>query len=226
MLIDYKRSALIIVDVQNDFCPAYTSSTGRAHPQGALAVDGGGDVCAPLNDLARRFSANGGKVVATQDWHPRDHISFASAHPGGKIGDSVDGGVVKSQILWSDHCVQGTDGAAFHDELDLNPIHLIIRKGENSKLDSYSTFFENDRQTPTGLEGYLKTFSITDVYLGGLATDYCVLYSSLDAQRLHFKTFVIKDAVRGVDFPEGSVERAFNAMKAININLISLEDLK
>jgi nicotinamidase/pyrazinamidase len=226
MFVDYKSSALIMVDVQNDFCPAYTSSAGIAYPDGALAVEHGGDVCAPLNRLSKLFASRNGKIVATQDWHPKDHISFASTHPDKKVGDFINAGLVQSQILWTDHCVQGTRGACFHDNLDLNPVNLVIRKGYNPALDSYSTFFENDRQTPTGLDGYLRTFSISKVFLGGLATDYCVLYSGLDAMRLHYETYVLTDAVRGVNFPQGSEEQAFSAMEALGIKLITSEDIQ
>jgi nicotinamidase/pyrazinamidase len=225
MFVDYKTAALIIVDVQNDFCPAYTDASGERRPQGALAVENGGEVCAPLNAAARRFAAHNGKVVASQDWHPKNHASFASVHSDKKVGDFIALDSVESQILWPDHCIQGSYGACFHDDLDLKPVNLIIRKGFNPSLDSYSTFYENDRQTPTGLDGFLRLFSISEVFLGGLATDYCVLYSALDAIRLHYKTYVFTDAVRGVNFPQGSVEQAFNAMEVAGIHLIKTADL-
>jgi nicotinamidase/pyrazinamidase len=226
MYVDYKSSALIIVDVQNDFCPAYTSPSGEARAQGALAVEGGGEVCGPLNIVAEQFAKNQGKVVATQDWHPKNHASFASFYADKKVGEIINLGIIKNQMLWPDHCVQGTLGACFHDSLDTKPVNLIIRKGGNPGLDSYSTFFENDRQTTTGLDGYLRAFSITTVYLGGLATDYCVLYSALDAVRLHYKTYVLTDAVRGVGYPENSVEQAFSAMQLVGVNLIQSTKLE
>ena len=225
MYVDYKISALIIVDVQNDFCPAYTSPSGEERGQGALAVKGGDEVCGPLNTVARQFAKNQGKVVATQDWHPKNHASFASFYAAKKVGETINLGIVRNQMLWPDHCVQGTVGACFHDSLDTKPVNLIIRKGGNPGLDSYSTFFENDRQTPTGLDGYLRAFSITTVYIGGLATDYCVLYSALDAVRLHYKTYVFTDAVRGVGYPEDSVEQAFSAMQLAGVNLIQSTEL-
>jgi nicotinamidase/pyrazinamidase len=146
-------------------------------------------------------------------------VSFASAHPGKKPGDTVDLPAVKNQVLWPDHCVQGGRGAAFHEKLDLDPVTLIIRKGFRRGLDSYSAFFENDRKTPTGLEGWLRGLGITTVILGGLATDYCVFYSALDARRLGFETIVLTDAVRGVGCPEGSVEKALEDMEKQGITL-------
>jgi nicotinamidase/pyrazinamidase len=226
MKIDFAHSALLEIDVQNDFCPG-----------GTLAVDKVDEVVDPLNRLASRFAENGAKVLATQDWHPRDHVSFASSHPGRKPGDAIDitditgiPGVsgspgVKGQILWPSHCVQGGPGAAFHPRLDLSAVHLIIRKGYRKELDSYSAFFENDRKTPTGLEGLLKGLGITTVVLGGLAADYCVLYSALDAAARGFKTLVIRDAVRGVGFPEGSVERAFALMEEAGVVVAGSEEI-
>jgi nicotinamidase/pyrazinamidase len=206
MNIDFARSALLEIDVQNDFCPG-----------GALAVEGGDGVVEPLNRLASLFAENGARVLATQDWHPGDHVSFGSSHRGKKPGDTIDLPDVKGQILWPDHCVQHEEGAAFHPRLDLSSVHLIVRKGYRKYLDSYSAFFENDRKTPTGLEGFLKGLSITTVVLGGLAADYCILYSALDAAAGGFKTIVIRDAVRGVGFPEGSVERAFALMEEAGV---------
>jgi nicotinamidase/pyrazinamidase len=217
-------SALIEVDVQNDFCPGYASFSGEKYPAGALAVDRGDEVIAPLNALARRFAEKGCPVIATADWHPAGHVSFASSHAGKKPGDSVELPGLGAQALWPDHCVQGSRGAAFHERLDLNPVSLIIRKGFRASLDSYSAFFENDRKTPTGLAGYLKGLGIDTVIAGGLATDYCVLYTILDAAALGFKTVVLADAVRGVGFPEGSVEHAFKLMKEAGVLLKTSED--
>jgi nicotinamidase/pyrazinamidase len=214
MTIDFARVALLEIDVQNDFCPG-----------GALAVERGDEVAEPLNRLASRFAENGAMVLATQDWHPRDHVSFASSHEGKKPGDAVDLPGVKGQILWPDHCVQCEAGASFHPRLDLSPVRLIVRKGYRTRLDSYSAFFENDRKTPTGLEGFLKGLSITTVVLGGLATDYCVLYSALDAAAAGFKTLVIRDAVRGAGFPEGSVERAFRLMEEAGVIIAGSEEI-
>jgi nicotinamidase/pyrazinamidase len=219
MCINPLRAALIEIDVQNDFCPAYTSSSGEKLPPGALAVERGDEVIDPLNLLARSFAASGARVVATADWHPAGHLSFAGAHPGKKPGDTLEIPGTGSQALWPDHCVQGSGGAAFHEKLDLRPVSLVIRKGFRRTLDSYSAFFENDRRSPTGLEGYLRSLGIDTVLIGGLATDYCVLYSALDAAALGFTTLVLDDAIRGVGFPAGSVEAALDSMKSAGIRL-------
>ncbi|MDR0879046.1 MAG: bifunctional nicotinamidase/pyrazinamidase [Treponema sp.] len=204
--MDIKKTVLLEIDVQNDFCPG-----------GALAVDRGDAVIAPINAAAAALFRAGGRVAATQDWHPAGHISFASAHAGKKAGDTVTvpgGGI---QALWPDHCVQGQHGSSFHEKLDLRPVSLIIRKGCSAGLDSYSAFFENDRKTPTGLAGWLRGLTIETVVLGGLATDYCVFYSAMDAKNLDFQTIVLSDAIQGVGFPEGSVEKATAEMKAAGI---------
>jgi nicotinamidase/pyrazinamidase len=213
------RTALIEIDVQNDFCPGYGLSSGEELPPGALAVDRGHEVIPPLNALARALSGAGGRVIATADWHPRGHVSFASSHPGKRPGDTAELSG-EAQVLWPDHCVQGTRGAAFHEGLDLRPLSLILRKGFRRSLDSYSAFFENDRRSPTGLEAYLRSLGVDTVLLGGLATDYCVLYSALDALRLGFTTVVLEDAVRGVGLPAGSVEAALERMKAAGALLV------
>jgi nicotinamidase/pyrazinamidase len=214
MRFDSTKTALLAIDVQNDFCPG-----------GALAVRDGGAVAAPLNALAAALAAAGGRVAATQDWHPAGHASFASAHPGKQPGDTVDLGETRGQALWPDHCVQGTWGAAFHEGLDLRPAHVIVRKGFRPGLDSYSAFFENDRKTPTGLEGWLRGLGIGTVIIGGLATDYCVCYSAMDAKRRGFDVMVVEDAVRGVDYPSGSVERAIAEMRAAGIVFAASADL-
>jgi len=191
MVPNIARTLLLIIDVQNDFCPG-----------GALAVQDGDAVIAPLNALSAALAAAGGRVAASQDWHPQGHASFTSAGQGG---------------AWPDHCVQGTRGAAFHEKLDLNPVSLIVRKGFRRELDSYSAFFENDRCTSTGLEGGIKQMNIETVIIGGLATDYCVFYSAMDSRRLGFNTIIIEDAVRGVNYPDGSVEKALGEMRANGI---------
>jgi nicotinamidase/pyrazinamidase len=212
VIISPARTALIEIDVQNDFCPSYVLPSGEKVPAGALAVDRGDEVIAPLNALAASLAEAGGRVVATADWHPPGHVSFASSHPGKKPGERAElpGG---PQMLWPDHCVRGTGGAAFHERLDLRPLSLIIRKGFRPAVDSYSAFFENDRRSPTGLEGYLRSLAVDTVLLGGLALDYCVLYSALDALRLGFTAAVLIDAVRGVGVPAGSIEAALEKMK-------------
>lgn len=177
------RDVLIVVDIQNDFCPG-----------GPLSVPRGDEVIPLINRLARRFP----NVVLTQDWHPPDHLSFASTHPGKKPYDSiiVDYG---PQILWPDHCVRTTPGADFHKDLDIPHAALVLRKGIDRKIDSYSTFYENDRKTPTGLVGYLRDRGFTRVFLAGLALDFCVRYSAEDAHREGFEVMVIEDACRGID---------------------------
>ena len=208
------RTLLLIIDVQNDFCPG-----------GALAVADGAAVVPPLNALSAALAARGGRTAATQDWHPAGHVSFASSHGGRNPGDVIDTDAVRGQALWPDHCVQGTNGAAFHEGLDLKPVSLIIRKGFRKELDSYSAFFENDRCTSTGLEGGIKQMNIETVIIGGLATDYCVFYSAMDSRRLGFRTIVVSDAVRGVGIPEGSVESAISTMKSSGIEFISSTEL-
>jgi nicotinamidase/pyrazinamidase len=224
-MFNISRTLLLIIDVQNDFCPAYTNSSGWSHEDGALAVKDGGAVIAPLNALSKALVLKNGRVAATQDWHPNNHVSFASSYKNKNPGDTVDTDSVKGQTLWPDHCVQGTVGAALHDELDLKPVSLIIRKGINVDIDSYSAFFENDRCTSTGLEGGIKQMNIETVIIGGLATDYCVFYSAMDSRRLGFHTIVASDAVRGVGIPEGSVEKAESMMKAAGVDFIASKEL-
>ena len=214
MNINTLKTLLLIIDVQNDFCPG-----------GALAVNDGGAVVSPLNDLSRALTAKGARAAATQDWHPAYHISFASSHDRKNPGDVIDTQLVKGQVLWPDHCVQGTKGADFHENLDLKTVSMVIRKGFNPALDSYSAFFENDRKTATGLEGWIKSLGIETVIMGGIATDYCVFFSAMDCKRLGFNTIIASDAVRGVGFPEGSVENATAEMKKAGIEFCSSKEI-
>jgi len=186
--------ALIVIDVQNDFCPG-----------GALAVGGGDQIIAEINALMDQFET----VVLTQDWHPAGHTSFAANHPGA-APFSLTEMPYGPQVLWPVHCVQGTDGAAFHPALRTDPAQMIIRKGFRAAIDSYSAFFENDRTTPTGLEGYLRTRGVTSVTLVGLATDYCVAYSAADAARLGFAATILESACRAIDL-NGSLAEARSA---------------
>jgi nicotinamidase/pyrazinamidase len=211
--MDITKTLLLEIDVQNDFCPAYSRGGGAV---GALAVPDGTAVVKPLNALAVAVASAGGFVAATQDWHPEGHISFASSHPGKKTGDVINI-AGQAQGLWPDHCVQGSWGADFHAELDLKPAQLILRKGFRKGLDSYSAFFENDRKTSTGLEGWIRKLGIETVIIGGLATDYCVFFSAMDAKKLGFDTIIVEDGVRGVGLPAGSVEKAVAEMKASGI---------
>jgi nicotinamidase/pyrazinamidase len=199
MDIRFEKSALIAIDVQNDFCPG-----------GALAVVDGDKVIAPLNEAARRFAAAGALVIATQDWHPAGHCSFASS---GRTP-------AEGEVLWPDHCVQGTAGADFHRDLDVKPITLIVRKGFRPSIDSYSAFFENDRTTTTGLAAYLNALGVETVYLGGLVTDYCVFFSAMDAVKLGLSVYLLRDAIRGVNYPEGSVEKALHEMKNAGVMMV------
>jgi nicotinamidase/pyrazinamidase len=164
-------------------------------------------------------------VVGTQDWHPKDHVSFASNHPGKNVLDIVDAGGIQ-QVLWPDHCVQGTRGAELFPRLEIGRIEIILRKGLRRNLDSYSAFFENDHITDTGLRFYLSGLGARQIFLCGLATDYCVRSSALDACKLGFEVTVIRDACRGVDYPKGSIEQALTEMKATGVRLISSADIK
>lgn len=194
--------ALIVIDVQNDFCPG-----------GALAVAGGDEIIAPINALMGDFAT----IVLTQDWHPSDHASFAANHPGAapfSLTDMPYG----PQVLWPTHCVQGTDGAAFHPALRTDPAQMVIRKGFRTGIDSYSAFFENDKTTPTGLDGYLRSRGVTALTLVGLATDYCVAYSALDAARLGYRVTVLDRACRAIDL-DGSLAAARARMLKAGVSL-------
>jgi len=182
------NDVLIVIDVQNDFCPG-----------GALAVADGDAVIEPIHHVAAKFE----HIVLTQDWHTAGHASFASAHPGKKPFEQIEVSY-GMQTLWPDHCVQGSRGAEFHPSLQLTRAELILRKGFRPQIDSYSAFFENDRTTATGLAGYLRERSLTRVFLAGLAYDFCVGYSALDARRLGFEAIILRDACRAIDL-NGSV---------------------
>ena len=194
--------ALIVIDVQNDFCPG-----------GALAVAGGDEIIFRINGLMDDFVT----VVLTQDWHPANHASFAANHPGA-APFSLTTMPYGPQVLWPTHCVQGTTGAEFHKDLRTEPAQLIVRKGFRAGIDSYSAFFENDQTTPTGLEGYLRNRGVTAVTLVGLATDYCVAYSALDAARLGFRATVLQGACRAIDL-NGSLAEARDKMRAAGVAL-------
>jgi nicotinamidase/pyrazinamidase len=194
--------ALIVIDVQNDFCPG-----------GALAVAGGDEIIGRINALMGDFAT----VVLTQDWHPATHASFAANHPGA-AAFSLTQMPYGPQVLWPTHCVQGTVGAAFHSALRTDPAQLIVRKGFRPEIDSYSAFFENDQTTPTGLEGYLRSRGVTSATFVGLATDYCVAYSALDAARLGFKATVLMGACRAIDL-NGSLAEAETKLRAAGVTL-------
>ncbi len=194
--------ALIVIDMQNDFCPG-----------GALAVPGGDEIVPEVNHLISSYQ----HVVLTQDWHPAGHTSFASTHRGMEPFSTIDL-PYGPQTLWPDHCVQGTSGAAFHPDLDWTRAELVVRKGFHKAIDSYSAFFENDRRTPTGLAGYLKERGLASLVMCGLATDFCVAWSALDAVRLGFKVTVILSACRAIDLA-GSLAQQFDAMRAAGVRL-------
>ena len=197
------NSALIIIDMQNDFC------TG-----GALAVKDGEKIIQRINDAQKEFKT----IILTQDWHPQEHSSFASNH-GAEPYTNIEM-EYGSQILWPDHCVQGSTGANFHRDLNTNKSDLILRKGSNPKIDSYSAFFENDKNTTTGLEGYLIKKDIKRLYLCGLAFDYCVFYSALDGANLGFEVFVFKDLTKAIDLND-SKKTAKKSMIEKGIKLIN-----
>jgi nicotinamidase/pyrazinamidase len=202
------HDVLLVIDVQNDFCPG-----------GALAVPGGDEVIAPIHRIAPRFE----HIVLTQDWHPANHSSFAASHAGKKPYDSIElaYGV---QTLWPQHCVQGTPGAEFHPALQLTRAELILRKGFRPQIDSYSAFFENDRTTSTGLAGYLSERGLKRVFLAGLAFDYCVGFSALDARRLGLGAFVVRDACRAIDL-NGSVAAMNAEFASAAVNVIDSAEL-
>ena len=196
------NTALLVIDVQNDFCQG-----------GQLAVQDGDQVVTPINLMI----ASAVHIVATQDWHPAGHSSFATSHQGRKPFDAIKVSY-GMQTLWPDHCVQGSAGAAFHPELQIDAAQMIIRKGFRSAIDSYSAFFENDQTTVTGLHGYLQNRSISQVVLAGLATDYCVAYSALDAARLGYHVDVVLPACRAIDL-NGSMSAAVKQMRAAGVTL-------
>ena len=199
--------ALIIIDVQNDFCPG-----------GALAVADGDAIVPLVNDLQGRFATR----VLTQDWHPANHLSFADNHEGA-APFSMTEMPYGPQVLWPAHCIQGTDGAAFHADLRIDA-DLIIRKGFRPEIDSYSAFFENDHETPTGLAGYLRERGVSELVMAGLATDFCVRFSAVDAAKLGFGVRVVEDACRAIDL-DGSLAAAIEEMDAVGVRRIKAADL-
>jgi nicotinamidase/pyrazinamidase len=194
---------LLIIDVQSDFCSG-----------GKLAVADGDAVVPVINRLAKRFQ----HVALTQDWHPSSHSSFATSHPGSAPFDIVSMPYGK-QTLWPDHCVQGTPGAAFHSQLETERAELVIRKGFRREIDSYSAFYENDRRTLTGLAGYLRECGLQRIFLVGLATDFCVYYSAVDARRLGFAAVLIETGCRAIDLA-GSLDAAWRGMAAAGVQRV------
>jgi nicotinamidase/pyrazinamidase len=202
------QDLLLVVDVQNDFCPG-----------GALSVPHGDEIVLPINALARRFE----HVVLTQDWHPRGHQSFASSHPGREPYQSIQV-AYGMQILWPDHCVQGTSGAEFRSDLSVPHAELVLRKGYHRAIDSYSALYENDRKTHTGLAGYLRERGFTRIFLAGLAFDFCVRFSAEDARREGFDVVVIEDVCRGIDV-DGSMATTRQSLAAHGVRCISSQSV-
>ena len=205
--------ALIIVDIQNDFIPG-----------GSLAVAGGDEIIEGINELQELFNSKSARIVLTQDWHPSDHNSFASVHEGKQPFDFHEEDGI-GPVLWPDHCVQGSKGADFHPKLNLNRAKVIIRKGYNTKIDSYSGFMENDKQTFTGLAGYLKECKVKRIFVCGLALDYCVYFTAIDGKKLNFEVYVIPDLARGIDDPENNIKNTLEDMKKNGIKFIKYKDL-
>lgn len=201
-VVPTEADALIVIDVQRDFCPG-----------GALAVPGGGQVIPVVNRLASRFA----HVLLTQDWHPLGHRSFASAHPGRQPFESVEL-AYGPQTLWPDHCVQGTPGAELCPGLEIGRAELVLRKGFRPTIDSYSAFYENDRKTPTGLAGYLRERGLKRLFLVGLATDFCVFFSAVDARREGFEAVLVEAGCRAIDL-DGSLARAMATMREAGVVL-------
>ena len=197
------KTALLVIDVQNDFCPA-----------GALAVEGGNEIVSDINHEMKKYEC----VVLTQDWHPKGHSSFALSHEGKNPLDVVEM-PYGDQVLWPEHCVQGSQGAEFHCELNSDRANAVIRKGSNPLIDSYSAFFENDRTTATGLDGYFKSLGIEKINLVGLATDFCVNYSAQDAAKLGYQVSVFERMCRAIDL-NGSLELARTEMRDCGVELI------
>jgi len=204
------KKALVLVDLQNDFIPG-----------GSLAVREG-DAVIPVANAVQKKKFD--LIVATQDWHPKDHGSFASNHRGKHPGDMIELGGLP-QVLWPDHCVQGSRGAQFHPVLDRARVTKVFRKGTDKEIDSYSTFFDNAHRKSTGLGEYLEEQKVTDVYLLGLATDYCVKYSALDAVKLGFKTHVVIDGCRGVELKRGDTQSAIEEMRRAGVEIVTSADV-
>lgn len=202
---------LIIVDIQYDFCPG-----------GALGVPEGDAIIPIINSLSQ--SGKFDLVVATQDWHPADHLSFASQHEGKAPGDVIELND-QPQVLWPDHCVQNTRGARLHDALNQENLAKVFQKGQKREVDSYSGFFDNDHQTSSGLGEYLKEQGVKQVYLCGIATDYCVKFSALDARSFGFETILIEDASRGVNLQPDDVEKAIEEMRGAGVQVRQSNDL-
>ena len=208
-----KKDALLIVDMQNDFMPG-----------GALPVEEGDQIIDNVNKVAEIFKKNNALIVLTQDWHPEDHMSFASAHPGKEPGDAFQSEGI-GPVLWPDHCVQGSEGANFHNKLKLDLAHAIIRKGYNPKVDSYSGFIENDKKSETGLAGLLKSLKIKRIFICGLALDYCCYFTALDGIDFGFKVYFLVNLSRGIDLPPGNISKSLQDMRKKGVKFATRDNL-
>lgn len=206
-----KNDALIIVDIQNDFMPG-----------GALPVEEGDQIIEDINKVANKVKNSQAKVVLTQDWHPKNHLSFASNHPGKNPGDEYQTESI-GPVLWPDHCVQGSKGAEFHKDLQTIYASAIIRKGYNPEIDSYSGFIENDKRSETGLAGYLKSLNIKRIFICGLALDYCGFYTAMDGIDLGFEVYFIVDLTKGIDIPPGNISNSLKNMRDKGIKFVTKE---
>jgi len=204
-----KNSALIVVDMQNDFLPG-----------GALAVKGGDQIIDGINKLARKFHEGGNYVVFSQDWHPKNHASFASSHKGKNPGDPIEGIPGIGPVLWPDHCMQHTFGAEINKRIKKEYGIAIIRKGYRENIDSYSAFFENDKKTTTGLADLLREKRVKTVYICGLALDYCCYYTAMDAKTEGFEVYFIKNLTRGIDLPQNNINNSLKSMESAGIEII------
>ncbi|MHA1898256.1 MAG: bifunctional nicotinamidase/pyrazinamidase [Promethearchaeota archaeon] len=202
------KTALLVVDMQNDFLPG-----------GALAVPKGDEIITPINQIVKQFFDKNALIIFSQDWHPTQHRSFASAYPDKNPFDPIDLPGI-GPVLWPDHCVQGTTGAEINNKIDLQYAHCIIRKGYNPMIDSYSIFYENDKKTKTGLAGFLKDREVETIYICGLALDYCCYYSAMDAKKDGFNVYLIEGLTRGIDNPKDNIKNSLNSMRANGIHII------
>ncbi|MBY9020033.1 MAG: bifunctional nicotinamidase/pyrazinamidase [Candidatus Lokiarchaeota archaeon] len=206
-------NALIIVDMQNDFMP-----------DGALPVEEGDQIIDSINQVAEIFKFNHGKIILTQDWHPKNHKSFASSYSNKNPGDEYKSNGI-GPVLWPDHCVQGTIGAQFHDKLNSELAHVIIRKGYNPEVDSYSGFIENDKKSETGLKGYLNSLNIKRIFICGLALDYCCYYTALDGLDFGFEVYFLVNLTRSIDLPPGNTSKSLQHMKDKGIKFATKDNL-
>ncbi len=204
-----KEDVLIIVDMQYDFMPG-----------GALPVEKGDEIISDINAMAKKFKNNLAKIILTQDWHPQDHLSFASNHPGKNPGDQYQTEAI-GPVLWPDHCVQGTKGARFHEDLNVNLAHGILRKGYNPKIDSYSGFLENDKKSETGLAGLLKSLNVKRIFICGLALDYCCFATAMDGVDFGFQVYFLADLTKGIDLPPGNIANSLESMSKKGIKFVN-----